>query len=100
MLLRVQPVPNQPGLFYYGPNQIQTPFGNGFRCVGGTVGRLPMELAAGNVLEHALDNTMPAGTSTIISPGSTWNFQAWFRDPAAGAAGFDLSDAMQITFLP
>ncbi|MFT5052489.1 MAG: hypothetical protein ACI8QZ_003923, partial [Chlamydiales bacterium] len=25
---------NKPGLFYYGPAQIQTPFGDGFRCVG------------------------------------------------------------------
>ena len=41
-------VPNQFGIFYYGPNQIQVPFGDGFRCVGaGLLGtyRLPVQQA-------------------------------------------------------
>ena len=38
--------------------------------------------------------------STQITAGSTWLFQAWFRDPAAGGAAFNLSDARQIEFLP
>jgi hypothetical protein len=28
------------GVFFYGQNAIQQPFGNGFRCVGGSVNRL------------------------------------------------------------
>ena len=33
-----------------------------------------------------------------ILPGETWHFQAWFRDPAAGGAFFDLSNALSVTF--
>ena len=100
IVLRAEPVPDQPGIFYYGPNQIQQPFGNGFRCVGGTVGRLDIEVASGNLLTHFLDNTSPPSGAVVITPGSTWNFQAWYRDPAAGGASFNLSDAVELTFTP
>ena len=92
------------GLFFYGPAQTQAPFGNGFRCVGGGstgLGRLDIETAgAGNLLQHALDNTSPPGPAVQLTAGSTWNFQAWFRDPSGGGAFFDLSDAISVNFLP
>ncbi len=102
LVLRAESVPaTQPGLFYYGALQIQTPFGNGAQCFGGpSLARLPVVQASANgVLETAVDNTMPPSASTIITPGSTWNFQAWFRDPAAGGALFDLSDGYSIMFV-
>ena len=33
-----------------------------------------------------------------ITPGSTWNFQFWFRDPSGGPAGFNFSDGLEVTF--
>lgn len=98
LVLRAAPVPDQPGLFYFGPNAIELPFGNGFRCVGGGVFRLPVASASNNVLEHALDLASPP--ADLIAPGSLWRFQAWFRDPAAGGAGFDLSDGLVLEFCP
>jgi hypothetical protein len=47
-----------------------------------------------------LDNTSPPSAATQITAGSTWNFQAWFRDPAAGGAFFNLSDGLNLTFAP
>ena len=35
-----EPVPNEPFLFFMGPNAIQAPFGNGFLCVGGGLTRI------------------------------------------------------------
>lgn len=102
LILSAAPVPaTQPGLFYYGAMQVQTPFGNGFQCVGGAaLGRLPVvQASASGVLAEAVDNTMPPTGQTVITPGSTWNFQAWFRDPAAGGAMFDLSNAYSVTFV-
>ena len=98
--LSAEPVPNQPGIFFYGPTQTINPFGNGFLCITGTIGRLSVENAAGNVISHALDNTQPPNPATVITSGSTWNFQCWFRDPAAGGAAFNLSDALEATFSP
>ena len=94
-------MPNQTGLFYYGAGQTQTPFGNGFRCVDGAeVFRLPIEQATSNTLVHLVDFSDPPAASGQITTGSTWNFQAWFRDPAAGGAGFDLSDGIAVTTCP
>jgi len=98
--LRAAPVPNRIGLFYYGPNQIQLAFGDGLRCVGGTVARLAVHNAAANTLVHSLDVTVSPNSATIITTGSTWNFQCWFLDPSAGGAGFNLSDGLEVQFTP
>ena len=47
-------------------------------------------------LSHALDLTNLPGTGQIAA-GSTWNFQAWFR---VGAGQFDLSDGLEVSFVP
>ena len=39
---------------------------------------------------------LPAGSQ--ILGGSTHYFQAWYRDLAAGGMGFNLSDAIRVTF--
>ncbi len=98
-----EPVPaNQFGLFFFGPNQTQVPFGNGLRCVaagGQGLFRLPVVKSdSSGRLSHDVDFQSPPVASTLL-PGTTWNFQAWFRDPAGGGAGFDSSDGLTITFV-
>ena len=99
--LRADPVPDKPGLFIYALNQTQQPFGNGTLCVNGTAQILgPPVVGAGNSLSHAVDYNNPPSVPGTITAGSTWNFQAWFRDPTAGGANFNTSDAVQLVFLP
>lgn len=103
LVLEVSGMPNQMGIFFYGTNQMGggagIPLGNGRLCVGGQTFRLlPPYLAAGNAASRALDLTNPPQASGQILAGSTWHFQAWFRDPPAGGAFFDFSDGYTITF--
>ncbi len=100
LVLHAEPVPNQPGIFFYGPNQVQLSFGNGFRCVGGQLWRLvPVTFASGNVLSRVVDyGNLPAGGQIVA--GATWNVQAWFRDPMGGGASFNLSDGLALFFVP
>lgn len=101
--LHASPVPSSPGLFFYGPAQVSVPFGNGFRCVAsGGVGlfRLPVRQGVNGTLSDSLDLTNPPRPAGAITPGSTWYFQAWYRDPSAGGALVDTSDGLRITFLP
>jgi glucose/arabinose dehydrogenase len=104
LVLSAAPVPNQPGIFFYGANQVNggagLPFLDGFRCVGGgaPVFRLPPITASGNVATLAVDLTSPPPGGGQITSGSTWHFQYWFRDPAAGGAGANLSNALTIVF--
>ena len=76
------------GIPVMGPNQLAPlPFGDGVRCIGGTLRRYPVVKAS------------PEGVATLgpgivalsqalfppeahIAPGSTWNFMHWYRDPS------------------
>ena len=94
---------NKPGLFFYGASQVSTPFGEGVRCVGGSLQRLAVQNAdaSGNVLQLLDVNAPPANAGPgQISAGSTYNFQLWYRDPSGGANGFNLSDGLNVTFCP
>jgi glucose/arabinose dehydrogenase len=93
-----------PGLFFYGPNQTQQPFGDGFRCVAGQVFRIP-PVEVTDIFGIAIKNvdftTLPesSGAGQILG-GSTWNYQYWYRDPANGGAGFNLTNGLSVTFCP
>ncbi|MBV1928899.1 MAG: S8 family serine peptidase, partial [Gammaproteobacteria bacterium] len=91
---------NQTCIFFYGANQPSVPFGNGFRCVGGTLFRYsPISTGSGNA-QQSIDITSPPSAPGQITAGSFWNFQCWYRDPAAGGAFFNLSDGIELQFCP
>ncbi len=91
------------GIFFYGDTPVQIPFGNGFRCVGGALQRLPVLQAdlLGSV-SLALDFTSPPFRSGpgAIGSSSTTRFQFWFRDVLGGGSNFNLSDGLAVTFCP
>ncbi len=88
--------PNKTGLFFYGQTQTLVPFGNGTRCVANPFHRLPVTTtnSFGDLVTMLNLNSLPSGGQ--ISAGQTWNFQSFFRDPAAGGAGFNASDGLQV----
>jgi hypothetical protein len=103
MTLRADSLPpNQISLFFCGALKQDPPalFGNGYRCVG-TAGlsRLnpPVSTGSGST-QRALDLTSSPLSNTQV--GDTQHFQLWYRDPAAGGANYNLSDALEITFCP
>jgi hypothetical protein len=96
---------NVNGLMIYSPEPTEVPLGNGNLCLSnaplGFVLRLPFENSgAGGVMVHALDNTSPPAPEGLITPGSTWYFQCWFRDVTAPPAFFNFSDGLEVTFKP
>jgi len=103
LVLSAGPGPaGEPGVFFYGPTALMPlPFGNGFRCVGGTMGTVvrvfPFVVADGaGTMSTSIDNTNPVHSQ--MQSGATLHFQCWFRDPAGGGTGFDLSDGYTILF--
>ena len=91
--------PAQFGLFFFGPDAINLPFGEGRLCVGGGLTRLgPALLTSGSGTvsrDIPLDTSPAAG---VLIPGSRFQFQFWYRDPQGGAAGFNLSSAQSVAF--
>jgi len=98
--------PQKTGIFFYGNNQVQITFGNGLRCVGGMTQRINpavMTNMAGTAsLGLDLSSFPFTGGGNSVTPGSTWNFQFWFRDQNAPPpdAGYNLTDGLSITFCP
>lgn len=93
--------PGSVGIFYFGDTQAQVPFGDGWRCVGGTIGRIlpPDVISPTGTAAHPVDFDL--APATLITAGATWNFQFWYRDPAGPlGTSFNLSDALTATFCP
>ncbi len=90
--------PNQFGLFYYGAISTEIAFGDGYRCIGGQVFRYPPQSTLTGGVTRQVDYEDPPQEAGRIFAGSTWYFQFWFRDPAAGASGWNLTDALSLTF--
>lgn len=77
-------------------------FGDGLRCAGGSVIRFDTQTNVGGASQY------PSGGSPLISvkgmvvPGSTYVYQAWYRDSAAYCmpSGFNLTNAVSATWTP
>ena len=72
-------------------------------CLAGQVSRFnwfPLDTGAFGEMSLQLDLTRcPApGGWTVITPGTTWNFQALFRDSVAGVGATNLSNAVTVQF--
>lgn len=85
------------GLFFFGPDQVQVPLGNGSRCVGGALVRMEPSVNADGFGVARLDVDLSAvpAAGAIVS-GANLNFQFWFRDSVG--AGSNLSDAVNIVW--
>lgn len=97
--------PNGVGLFFYGTTAAQVAFGDGFRCVGGSISRLgpPQNANAQGAVARVVNYTVPPANSGagLIAAGTTRRFQYWYRNVGGpGGTGFNLSDALVLDFKP
>jgi hypothetical protein len=104
-LLTTSAVPGEFGIYYYGTQQTEVPFGDGYRCVTGQMWRLnpPIQANIFGDVPLALDFTQQPfhSGSGAIDAGDTFMWQLWYRDPHGPLGnGFNLSNALRITFCP
>jgi len=91
------------GVFLMGAKQAQIPFGNGTLCIEPFDSMLYRLLPAGltdplggSILHLDFEQGIPA---TVIQPGTTWNFQCYFRDiHDVHPLGFNLTNAVSALF--
>lgn len=93
-------------LFYQGTASLGSgvPFGDGIRCVGGTVLRIATRTAGANGTFYPLPNETPVHTSGSV-PASTCAryYQVWYRNASTTfctPSTFNLSNAVRIVWLP
>lgn len=85
-------------LLYSGTSAIDpgVPFGDGLQCVGGAMIRHVAQQAVAGTVIAAQDVRSPAYAGVL--PGDTRYYQVLYRDPDAGGAGFNTTDAVAVTF--
>jgi len=78
------------GIFYYGTGQLGVPFGDGFRCVGGTVQRLPIgqHPRVAQVARLELDHR--EGPALALAPLPLERVHP-VQDPGLHRSGYELS---------
>lgn len=100
-VLGAPPVATSFGMFTCGVTQTNVPFGNGYLCISPFapgIFRMRMQsLGAGPISKTMVESE---DEFSMCTPGSAWNFQFWYRNPAAGAITFNTSDAMHVQFAP
>jgi hypothetical protein len=81
-----------------------TPFGAGLRCISGPTWRIGRKsLATGGVdFGSGVGDAPLSVTGGIAGPGTTMNYQIWYRDVLAGcsAGQFNLSNGVRVTWAP
>lgn len=92
--------PSTTGVFFFGSGSgVFGAFGNGTMCVPTPHYRLGMQAAdSSGSASRTLDLTTYPGT--LLAPMTTASFQFWYRDTAAGGAGFNTSTAIWSPFFP
>ncbi|MFT7170369.1 MAG: hypothetical protein ACI80K_003516 [Paracoccaceae bacterium] len=98
-LVSIGSAPGTFGVFFYGDARDLAPTGDGVRCVGGTIFRLGVTQS--DIFGRSffnLDVTMPSNPAALITAGSTWNFQYFYRDIVPMGSGLNFSDAVAIQF--
>lgn len=101
-LTSIQMPTNKPTIFFMGSQQLNggngLQFTDGLLCIN-VVRRFPEQTSGPTGL---IDIVQVVGLSGgLITAGSTWNFQAWYRDQAGPCGtGANLTNGLAITFTP
>ncbi|TDJ65793.1 MAG: hypothetical protein E2O39_17490 [Planctomycetota bacterium] len=102
LVLSANFLPAQPGIFIAGPSMAQIPLFNGFLCVApqGLQRFATVNNPAGGVITEAVDYGSSAAGGLNVVAGSSYFYQRWNRDPAAGGGFANFSDALEIVHTP
>ncbi len=96
--------PNEFGFFIFGEGQGQFLLGDGTFCVNGAQIFRILPPVATDFIGYAIqpiDLVSPGSGSGPIMPGTTYNWQFWYRDPTGpGGTGFNFSNGLTTNSCP
>jgi hypothetical protein len=77
-------------------------FGDGLRCVGGTLTRLSMKTASGGVVTYPQAGDAPLSVRGAVPAGAVRVYQVWYRNAAAFCTSdtFNLSQGVSVQWIP
>jgi hypothetical protein len=99
-------MPNSSALYFRGTSQLSggngIVFGDGLRCVGGTIVRLGVKLNAGGASQYPTTGDASVSVRGGVAPGDIRQYQVWYRNAAPFCMGstFNMSNGIEITWGP
>jgi hypothetical protein len=77
-------------------------FGDGLRCVGGTVVRLGTQSNVGGTSQYPAAGELPVSVRGLVSAPGVRTYQVWYRNATAfcTAATFNLTNGVSVTWAP
>lgn len=93
-------MPNSSALFLQGTNEIAVPFGDGLRCVGGSVIRLRTKPIVGGACAYPEAGETSISVRGGCAPGDVLAYQCWYRSaaPYCTPSAFNLSNGVRATW--
>jgi len=97
--------PGTSTLFFAGPNQTQTAFGDGLRCVASPTYRIEIKIANGvgsATYGPGIATDLCTTYAQCMTSGQTFNFQIWYRNAASFCtpSTFNLTNGLSVTYTP
>jgi hypothetical protein len=99
-------MPDSSALYYQGSQAVNgglgTAFGDGLRCVGGTVVRLGTEANAGSESHYPTGTNTPVSVHGSCAAGDVRFYQCWYRNAAAFCTSetFNYTNGVRVVWLP
>jgi hypothetical protein len=99
-------MPDSSALFFQGTSRLNgglgTAFGDGLRCVSGTILRLGTKLNAGGSSSYPASGDVPISIQGANQVGARRTYQVWYRNAAAfcSPATFNLTNGLALQWLP
>ena len=90
-----QPAAGTFGLFFFGPDAIQVPFGDGFRCIGGMTQRIQPPVSADATLTTRSTIDFSASYASAFVAGADLNFQVLVPRPDGDDGGLQPHERAQ-----
>ncbi|MBL8861853.1 MAG: hypothetical protein JNK02_07550 [Planctomycetes bacterium] len=92
---------NASALYFQGTAQLSVVFGDGLRCVGGTVIRLGTKTNSGGASAYPGGGDPSVSVRGLVTTPGIRHYQVWYRNAAAFCtpSTFNLSNGLSITWL-
>jgi hypothetical protein len=96
-------LPSSPALYFQGTSSLGAgiAFGDGLRCVGGTITRLGVHASVGGASLHPVGGSASISVAGgVTTAGTTRHYQVLYRNNAAfcTSAAFNLTNAVRVVW--
>jgi hypothetical protein len=91
-----------PALFFQGTTAISPAFGDGVRCVGGTITRLGAKTATAGACSYPTAGDPAVSVKGQVVGGGVRRYQVWYRNAAAfcTSSTFNLTNGLSVLWQP